>query len=302
MPPMTNDSSTVSLLLDAKAKLGEGAIWNKQAGQFYWVDIEGKRLHLYTPATQKAQSIELGERIGTVVPTLSNDTVIIALQSGIYSYHLSSGTPSLLVSPEAHLPGNRFNDGKCDPAGRLWVGSMELNAKENAAALYRIHTNGIAYKMLDSVTISNGICWSLDHRSMYYIDTPKGNIRSFDYDKATGKIRNEKVIVTIPEGMGHPDGMTIDAEGMLWVAMWGGSCVARWNPNDGSLLSTIEVPALNVTSCAFGGPDLQTLYITTASIGMNEEQQAQYPLAGGVFVATPGVGGVECAYWGSGDL
>jgi sugar lactone lactonase YvrE len=196
----------------------------------------------------------------------------------------------LLVSPEKELTRNRFNDGKCDPAGRFWVGSM---GPRYQASLYRITANGTCDKMVDSVTISNGIVWTADKKTMYYIDTNTGEVRAFDYDNSTGDIANSRVVIKFPSGIGMPDGMSIDAEGMLWIAHWGGYCVGRWNPATGKMIAKIEVPAPNVTSCAFSGKNLDVLYITTASTGMSANDLIKYPDSGKLFVANPGVKGVK---------
>ena len=295
----TFDPSQAYLVLKVETKLGEGAIWNHKSQELFWVDIEGKTLHIYNPALRQDQIFRLDQRIGTVVPT-SERKAVVALEDGIYMMDLRRGATDLLVRPAEHGEGLRFNDGKCDPAGRIWVGSMHLQQTPGAAALYRIDAAGNAAKMLDSVTISNGIVWSSDQKTMYYIDTHLGNVRAFDYDNASGEISNERVVINVPEEMGFPDGMTIDAEDMLWIALWRGQGVGRWNPQTGKLLSKINVPATNVTSVAFGGPELDTLYITTASIDMTAEQQEQFPDAGSLYMAVPGVKGLKCSLFGEG--
>ncbi|MEN7546803.1 SMP-30/gluconolactonase/LRE family protein [Rapidithrix thailandica] len=287
----------VELVLDVKAQLGEGAIWHAEKKELYWVDIEGRKLNIFNPSTKQNQSIEVGERIGTVVPVKNELKAIVALQNGIHLLNLENQELTFVVNPEDSLENNRFNDGKCDPAGRLWVGSLSMASQPEAAGLYRVDTDGTAKRMLDKVNISNGIIWSNDHKTLYYTDTPTLKIKAFDYDKVTGDISNERVIIEVPEEMGAPDGMTIDAEGKLWVAHWGGSCVGRWNPETGELMEKVEVPALNVTSCAFGDEDLGTLYITTASVDMNEAQNEQYPLAGALFKIRPGVKGVKADHF-----
>lgn len=289
-----------TLVLDAQARLGEGALWHADTQQLYWVDIEQKKLHLYSPTSGETRMIDVGERIGTVVPAPGNKA-IVALQNGIFELDLASESLTLITNPHEGQPDMRFNDGKCDPAGRLWVGSMHLSAKSEAAALYRLDTDYTLTQMLDSVTISNGIVWSLDHKQMYYIDTPTGVVRSFDYTIEDGSIANPRVVVTVPKEMGHPDGMTIDEEGMLWVAHWGGSSVGRWNPKTGELLQKIDVPAPHVTSCAFGGENLDILYITTARQGLNDQQLATYPHSGGLFMVKPGVKGQRAYSFGASE-
>ena len=284
----------VELVLDAKAVLGEGSLWNPKEKVLYWVDIEGHKLHIYDPLTRQDRIFPVGARIGTVVP-LEEGGVLVALQNGIHRMDTRSGELSFLLNP-IQDPQIRFNDGKCDPTGRFWVGTMELNVKENAAVLYRIDKEKKVEQVLDKLTISNGIIWSLDQKTMYFIDTPTGVVQAFDFEKESGKISNGRKIIQIPSAEGHPDGMTIDEEGKLWVALYGGAAVGRWDPSSGKMLQKIQVPVPNVTSCAFGGEHLDTLYITTARNGLDEEKLEQFPLSGGLFSVVPGVKGVQADF------
>lgn len=290
----------MELLLDVKNQLGEGAIWNHKTQELWWIDIEGKKFSTYNPLTLKSKTYNTKQRIGTVVPSRNGQDAILALQNGVWRFNLESDEMTFLVSPEIDTNNIRLNDGKCDPAGRLWVGSMHLNQTKYAANLFQIQPNKdkvLIREMQDSVTISNGITWSLDEKTMYYIDTDRGNVRAYNYDKTTGEITKERVVITVSDTLGYPDGMTIDNEGMLWIALWNGDCVTRWNPNTGELLQKIEVPAHNVTSCSFGGENLETLYITSASIDMTAAELAAKPLSGGVFKINPGVRGVETYFF-----
>ena len=289
-------SDKAELVLDTKSELGEGAIWNYKTGELIWVNIKGEILNFYNPKTESNREMFTGQMIGTVVPAESGK-VMVALQNGIYSYDPDSGAKKLIVDPEADKPDNRFNDGKCDPAGRFWVGTMSLVGAKNAGALYRLDADSTIHKMIDGVGISNGIVWSADKSKMYYIDTPTRKVMGYDYDNETGDISNPKVAVEIPDGIGYPDGMTIDKKDNLWVALWGGSAVACFNPENGELLRKIEVPAKNVTSCAFGGDDLGTLYITTARESTSDEDLEHFPHAGGVFKVRPGVKGVKAHFF-----
>ena len=273
------------------SELGEGAFWNYKTGKLWWVDIEKRTLNIYDPGNKKNRVIHVNQRIGTVVPD-EQGNAMIALQSGIFQLDLASENMSLLCNPLQNKDSLRFNDGKCDPAGRLWVGSMHLKFVKGAASLYKIEKDGRYEEILRDVTISNGIIWSNDHRNLYYIDTPRRNVRAWDYEKETGKISNERIVVEIPDGMGGPDGMTIDNEGKLWIAHWGGNMVGRWDPDTGQLLGKVEVPAPNVTSCAFGGPDLDILYITTAGGGRDE-----YPQAGSIFSVKTDSRGVKGSFF-----
>jgi sugar lactone lactonase YvrE len=278
------------LLLDTKSDLGEGAIWHPKEKKLYWVDINRGLLHLYDPATGKNETVELGQKVGTVVPSTKGNAVV-ALHDGIYRYRFAGGKLELLQpNPEKSTTGNRFNDGKCDPAGRFWVGTI---GPGNSAALYRMDADNSIRIMKREVNTSNGIVWSPDKKIMYYIDTGTGKAVAYDYNNLTGDISNPRDAIVIPQGMGGPDGSTIDSEGMIWIALWGGSCVARWNPKTGELLCKVEIPAKHVTSCAFGGKNLDTLYITTAREGLGEKDLEEYPLSGGLFVVKPGVKGVK---------
>lgn len=289
-------SSEVELVIDSKSELGEGAIWNYRTGELMWVNIKGKILNFYNPVSGLNKEMLTGQMVGTVVPAESGQ-VLVALQNGIYSLDPETGTKKLLADPEADKPDNRFNDGKCDPAGRLWAGTMSLVGAKQAGALYRFDPDTSVHKMVDGVGTSNGIVWSADKTKMYYIDTPTRQVMGYDYDNETGAISHPKVAVEIPEGAGYPDGMTIDEEDNLWVALWGGSAVACFNPENGELIRKVEVPAKNVTSCAFGGNDLGTLFITTARESTSDEDLQKFPLAGGVFKIRPGVKGVKAFFF-----
>lgn len=280
--------------------LGEGAFWNHQTQELFWVDIEGKKFHMYDPGTGTNRSFPTPSRIGTVVP-YNQDQAIIALEDGIYSIHPRFGTIAEFAEIEKGIAINRFNDGKCDPNGNLWVGSMNLKEDQASGAVYKIAESGEVTMMIQGVTISNGIVWTKDASTMYYIDTPTGKIRAYDFDPATSTISNARTAVVVSPELGYPDGMAIDAEDKLWVGLWNGNAVARFDPLTGKLISKIEVPAHNVTSCAFGGPELDRLYITTARMDMTKAEMEKYPLAGSIFVANPGVKGVPSKFFGKNE-
>lgn len=278
---------------ELKSKLGEGSIWDPNKQVLYWIDIEDGLLFEYNPLTKQTLTHKAGKKIGTIVPE-TNKTVILALQDGVYRMFLENDSLEFIAKPSSLLDNQRFNDGKCDPDGRFWLGSI---GPKNTCFLYKLDNNGIITEMLDNITTSNGITWSLDSKKMYYIDTNSGKVRQYDFDVKTGSISNEKTIVEIPGNIGYPDGMTIDSEGKLWVALWSGSAVHRYDPETGELLQKISVPAKNVTSCAFGGKDLDELYITCASIGMSDEDARKLPDAGKLFVVKPGVKGVKANFF-----
>ncbi|MFG6115898.1 SMP-30/gluconolactonase/LRE family protein [Halobacillus sp. MO56] len=280
----------VELVLDAKAYLGEGPSWDSEQQVLYWVDIEGKKVHIYDPEHGKNSEIHVDQRVGAVVPRNSGGA-IAAMEKGFYSLDLESGETRQITDPEAGVSENRFNDGKCDPEGRFWAGTMSYSGIQENGALYCLDTNLKVEKKVDHVSTSNGIAWSPDHRYMYFIDTPTKQVVRYEYDKHQGAITNPAIVVEIPDGEGKPDGMTIDAEGNLWIAHWGGSKLSVWNPDKGEQLRSIPVPALNVTSCVFGGKEMNELYITTASVGMEEEDLRKFPSAGGLFKVTTEVTG-----------
>jgi len=219
------------------------------------------------------------------------------LQNGIYALDITTGSKKLIVNPEKDLPNNRFNDGKCDPSGRFWAGTMSTIDEKKVGSLYRLNADSTIHKMVENVSISNGIVWSKEKTKMYYIDTPTQKVMAYDYNNKTGDISNAEVAVDIPTELGSPDGMTIDGNGNLWIALWGGNAVGCWNPETGKLVTKVQVPAKNVTSCAFGDDDLGTLYITTAREDNSPEELEKYPYSGGVFKIRPGVRGVTAFYF-----
>lgn len=287
----------VEIAYQITSKLGEGAIWNYQTSELYWIDIEDKKLHIYNPITKINRSIEMPSRIGTVVPSMEKAKAVVAIEDGMYIVNLDTEEFTVLSDIEANMPENRFNDGKCGPNGNFWVGSMHLEQSKPNASLYKINAKGEAKQMLKNITISNGIVWSKDQKTMYYIDTPTKKIRAFDFDIKTSTISNERVVVEVDEKEGYPDGMAIDENDMLWVGLWNGNSVAQFNPKTGALVQKIKVPAHNVTSCAFGGENLDELYITTASVDMTNEEKKRYPLAGSVFKVKMAVRGVKSSFF-----
>lgn len=284
------------LAFQTNAALGEGAFWNYEDQELYWVDIEGKKLHIFNPLKNQNRTFPVPSRIGTVVP-VNNQTAVIALEDGIYIINTQDGSIKLLSDVEANMPQNRFNDGKCDPNGNLWVGSMHFEQSSPQANLYKVDGNGDYTVMLDSVTISNGIVWTSDKKMMFYIDTPTKKIKAFDFDAEKSTITNERTAAEVEESLGFPDGMAIDENNNLWVGMWNGNSVLCFDPKTGKVIDKIEVPAHNVTSCAFGGENLDQLYITTASIDMTDDEKEKFPLAGSIFVAVPGVKGVKSSFF-----
>ena len=232
--------------------------------QLVWVDIEGHDLHVSDPARGTDQRLHIAEHIGCAV-SAGGDLLVLGLRSGFSVLDLATGQRAHIEDPEHHLPDNRFNDGKCDPAGRLWAGTMAIDESHAAGTLYCLYPDLSVHRKVPGVSVSNGIDWSLDHRTMYYVDSPTRRIVAYDYDVATGEIANPRTVFDVPEGEGFPDGMTIDAEGHLWVALWDGGRVLRVDPTAGRAVDEIRMPVSRPTSCAFGGRDLDELFITSAS-------------------------------------
>jgi sugar lactone lactonase YvrE len=280
------------LAFDARAILGEGPYWDSRERILYWIDIRGKALHAFDPAAASDRTVGLAKAPGAVVGRRSaGGSLLMAWEDGFAFVDPWTGEATPIIDPEADRPGNRFNDGKCDPAGRFWAGSMDDAEKGNTGALYRFGPGLGCERVLDGVGISNGLAWSPDGGTMYYIDSPTRRVDAFDFDAETGAVSRRRTAFEIPKGMGFPDGMTIDEEGMLWVALWMGWGLGRWDPRSGRLLGRIELPVARTSSCAFGGEGLDRLFITTASIGLDPAKEGLQPHAGGLFVCDPGVRG-----------
>ncbi len=274
----------------ASAVLAEGPVWDQDTQRLYWIDIERGRLCRFDPASKSNQEWNLGTRVGFAVQSTRGD-VLAGTQEGLIRFSCENGEGTAYANPEPDLPNNRFNDGKCDLQGRLWAGTMSVIETETKGTLYRVTGADAVKSQHGPVTISNGLAWSADASTMYYIDSPTRRVDAFDFNAETGEISGQRTAVALAEGIGYPDGMTIDAEGKLWVALWEGWGVGCFDPATGEMIAKVEVPVACVTSCCFGGPDLTDLYITTASRDLKEEDRPTQPDAGGIFVARPGVKG-----------
>jgi sugar lactone lactonase YvrE len=274
--------SDPQLLLDTQAALGEGPSWDSARCWLYWVDIYAGHLHIYDPKTNLDEKIELDAPLGCVAPARSGK-LILGIRNGIAALDLATVKLTWLASPEAHLPGNRFNDGKCSPDGRFLAGTMDNGEQSASGALYSFSPDGALKTLVTGVRISNGLAWSPDHKTMYYIDTPTFNVMAYDYNLTSGEIANPRVAFSVPPALGFPDGMTSDAAGRLWVCLWGGAAVTVWGPANGKLLEKIAIPAKNVTSCVFGGDNGTDLFVTSARKGLDSADLTEYPHTGGLF-------------------
>ena len=254
---------------NVRCQWGEGPVWWQEA--LYFVDIEGHRVHRFDPADGSEKSWNVGQRVGTVVPRESGG-LVIAGDHGLLFLDEETGHLTAIADPEADKPDNRFNDGKCSPDGRFFAGTISLVKKTGDARLYRLDPNLTLHEAFGPVTNSNGIAWSVDGKTVYYIDTPRKEVLAFDYED--GHLRNLRSVVSTAHLAASPDGMTLDAEGNLWIAFCHGGCVVSFDPATGEELRRIELPCLETTACTFGGPDLADLYVTTGIHKTIVEEQA----------------------------
>jgi sugar lactone lactonase YvrE len=252
----------------------------------------GKKLNIFNTKTKQNESFVLESRIGCLCLTDESDNLVLALQDGLYKFNVKTKSMTLILNRrefENDKCNHRFNDGKPDSMGRMWIGTMNhIETTENLGSgfLYSFENNKPTVRQT-GITVPNGIAWSLDNSKLYFIDSPAREVYQYDFDVHTGNISNRKVIIKFIDSneryWGFPDGMTIDKEGMLWIAHWGGACVTRWNPDKGELIEIIDVPSYQVTSVCFGSDNMDSLYITSAKVNLSEELLQKYPLSGSIF-------------------
>jgi sugar lactone lactonase YvrE len=277
--------------------LTEGPRWHAERGELLWVDILGATMHRASPTTggglDMVQTVRLDRHVGAVAPATGGGYVLAAAAGFLHVDDF--GRVSELAQPEARNPNIRMNDGACDALGRFWAGTMDYDESTGAGTLYRLELDGTCTTVLRDLTISNGIGWSPDEATMYLADSGTCRIEAFDFDATSGNISRQRTFVAIDEPGVAPDGLTVDEDGGVWVAMWGGSAIHRYGP-DGVLLSSVSVPVDRPTSCAFGGVDQSTLFVTSARSGLDDAALSRQPLAGYVFcVEGLGVRGNACA-------
>jgi sugar lactone lactonase YvrE len=278
------------LVLDQRCELGEGPIWDAAAAELVWVDIVGRSILRYRPADGAVSTLSTPSDVGSVA-VRAGGGYVAALADGFWTVGPGSDDWTRLAPVDADRPDRRFNDGKCDPAGRFLAGTMGYEKRPGMGALYRLDPDGTVERLLDDVTISNGLAWSEDGLTFYYIDTPTRRVDASDYDPVTGRLAGRRPWIVLPDDEpGSPDGMTIDTDGGLWVALWGGWAVHRYD-RAGRLDTIVGLPVSHVTSCTFGGATLEDLYITSAWSERTDEQRAAEPHAGSVFRVRPGFRG-----------
>jgi sugar lactone lactonase YvrE len=270
-------------LYQSQCILGESPYWHAKRKSFFWVDIEKGELYEFQVGLKKTTKRKFNQRLSLVVEG-QGDYLILALDRKIARYDLETEKLTWLIEVEEDQPLNRFNDGACDADGRLWIGTMSTKITPESGALYKITSELSPEKMLGKITISNGMAWTSDNETFYYIDSPTQEIRAYQFDLETGEINFDRTVIRVPKELGTPDGMSMDQEGKLWVAHYGGFGVFCWDPENGKLLKKIVLPAPHVTSSVFGGENLDHLLITTARENLTEAQLQEYPQSGDVFL------------------
>ena len=275
------------LVVRTRAEVGEGPIWDAGTETLVWVDITGSAVHRFDPSTGHDLCMDVGIDVGAVAVRASGGLVLAATDG--FRALAADGSQTVLVEVEADDPSMRMNDGKCDRHGRFWAGTMayDESAPAGLGKLYRLDPDLSVRTMLDGVSISNGIDWSPDDRLMYFVDSRTQRVDVFDFDLDDGAISNRRTLIEVDAANGLPDGMTVDVNGDLWVAQWGGSRVVHYAP-DGSERGMVRFPVSQTSSCAFGGGDARDLYVTSAARGISEDAE---PEAGSLFRARPGAVG-----------
>lgn len=298
MSPAAGIRMLEALPLEAPtSRLGEGPVWDSRTGWLVWTDIDGHRLHSYDPSSGASRSTTFEFAVGAFALAAEN-RLVLATPTGFMTCDRDGADLRLVAEIEADRDETRMNDGKCDRAGRFWAGTMAYDGGRGAGSLYRLSPDGSTTRMLEGVTISNGLAWNAGDSLMYYVDTAERRIDVFDFDLDTGTITDRRPFVHISPADGLPDGITIDADDHVWVALWGGGAVHRYSP-DSNLDVVVSVPASLVTSCAFGGDFFDDLYVTTASIGLDAAELRAQPGAGRLFSCRPGVRGLPTAPFGA---
>lgn len=283
-------SSQADVALDAGAVCGESPVWDQEAGVLWWTDIPTRTVNRFDPATGSNQATAVADRVGCLALAGSGG-LVVAAERRFCRLDPASGALETLAKLEGEDPQNRLNDGRCDRRGRFFAGTMNEPRARRSGKLWRLDPDGTAKEMAHDVLVANGLAWSPDDRLMYWSDSRRGLVFQFDYDIETGTPSNRRIWLETDDSIGRPDGAAVDSEGCYWSARFMGGRVIRFRP-DGTIDREIRLPVSRVTMCAFGGADLRTLYITTASEGMSPEDLKAEPEAGAIFAVDAGVAGL----------
>ena len=271
---------TFVVLSEIGNELGEGPFWNVGDNSLYWVDIKNHQIHLLNIDVGKVKSIDISAAVSAVFPFSGNDIYAIT-EDGMILLNTKSGKKQLVCHPEKDRLSMRYNDATCDRQGRLWVGSLAKTKDGQKGKLWCCNTVGICIEKESDIEVANGIDWSLDYTKLYFVDSGKGVVYEYNFDEDTAAISERKVLINIDRSEGCPDGLTVDANGDIWVCIWDGACVRKYD-QFGELILQIPLPVSRPTSCTFGGADMKTLFITTARTGLSAQQLITEPLAGKV--------------------
>jgi sugar lactone lactonase YvrE len=267
--------------ITAQNSLGEGPVWSIEENSLYWVDIQEKKLQRWSPKSNGYEMWHMPSEIGSFALSESG-ICVIALRNGFVLFDLDKKSVNMICEIESDMPFTRFNDGKCDRHGRFWAGTMDEEIPNRRASLYCLDNDKTCMKVRGNVGISNGLGWSPDNQVFYYTDSSTYSIFAYDFNAENGQISNGRMFIETPKNY-VPDGLTVDADGFVWSAMWDGWKIVRFAPN-GRIDLEIPLPVQRPTSCTFGGEDLSQLFITSARIGLSEKELSKQPEAGNVFV------------------
>ena len=290
--------SAPQLVQGANAILGEGPSWDSERGLLYWIDIERPAIFRFDPARGQTGHWPMPRAVGCVVPTRSAERLLFADSEGFGFLDVRTGGITRITHVSQEAPGNRFNDGKVDRAGRLWAGTIDAQCVRPTGNLYRLDVDGEAHHMASRFICSNGLGWSPDNSKMYFTDSIVRTVWVYDFDLDSGLLGTRHVFAKLSDDDGVPDGLTVDSEGYVWSAIWDGWRLIRYAP-DGSIDTEVRMPVQRPSSCMFGGPDLRTLYITSACVELSWSALQSGPIAGGLFSLTCVTPGLPASPYGA---